>query len=79
MAYFLVIRYVTILSSSNKLLNLKYIHHYFFLKFSNKKFTVRLLGREIWYVTYNIKIVPNSAAEIYKLWGAHTHQVASAP
>jgi len=29
--------YVTILFSSNKLLNLKYIHHYFFLKFLTKK------------------------------------------
>ena len=29
--------YVTILFSSNKLLKLKYIHHYFFLKFLMKK------------------------------------------
>ena len=29
--------YVTILFSSNKLLKLKYIHHYFFLKFLTKK------------------------------------------
>ena len=32
--------------SSNKLLKLKYIHHYFFL-ISNEKITVRLMGREI--------------------------------
>ena len=39
--------YVTILFSSNKLLKLKYIHHYFFYKIPNEKITVRLMGREI--------------------------------
>jgi len=39
--------YVTILFSSNKVLKLKYIHHYFFLKFLMKKITVRRMGREI--------------------------------
>ena len=39
--------YVTILFSSNKLLKLKYIHHYFFSKIPNEKITVRLMGREI--------------------------------
>ena len=37
---------------SNKLLKLKYIHHYFFLKFLKKKIKVRLMGWEIWYFTY---------------------------
>jgi len=42
--------YVTILFSSNKLLKLKYIHHYFLLKFLMKKHgvsygPVRLMGR----------------------------------
>ena len=39
--------YVAILFSSNKLLKLKYIHHYFFSKISNEKIMVRLMGREI--------------------------------
>jgi hypothetical protein len=41
--------YVIILFSSNKLLKLKYIHHYlfFFSKISNEKITMRLMGREI--------------------------------
>jgi len=39
--------YVTIMFSSNKLLKLKYIHHYLFSKIPNEKITVRLMGREI--------------------------------
>jgi len=42
--------YVTIIFSSNKLLKLKYIHN-FFSKISNEKITVRLMGREIRYIT----------------------------
>ena len=38
--------YVTILFSSNKLLKLKYIHHYFFLKFLTKKTQCVLWARK---------------------------------
>jgi len=38
--------YVTILSSYNKLLKLKYIHHYFFLKFPMKKSRCILWARK---------------------------------
>jgi hypothetical protein len=41
--------YVTVLFSSNKLLKLKYIHH-FFSKISNEKIMVRPMGREIRYI-----------------------------
>jgi len=47
------------LFSSNKLLKLKYIHHYFFLKFLTKKITVRLMGQEIWYVHLLANIAKN--------------------
>jgi len=52
--------YVTILFSSNKLPKLKYIHHYFFLKFLTKKSRCVLWARKygkllfftIWGVCY---------------------------
>jgi len=59
--------YVTILFSSNKLLKLKYIHHYFFPKISNEKITVRLTGQcVLWAGKYGIPL--SLMPCIHKCW-----------